>query len=181
MDSTMGSPQVDSRSATLKLVSCSHRRKPRKDIPYFASHSEGFQPDASASPLKCVLVMNGWFKYCGSVTTVVITSGETVRKYPGRVREMIAACTAGWTAYLNDPAPANAYMETLNKDMDPATFTAAADAQKPLIKTEQTDTGGLGMMTVGRWDQLSRQLVELKVIDKEIPAKDCFVSLDQLK
>jgi NitT/TauT family transport system substrate-binding protein len=114
-------------------------------------------------------------------TTVVITSGDTIRKYPGRVRAMIAACTAGWTAYLNDPAPANAFMETLNKDMDPATFTAAAEAQKPLIETEQTKNGALGMMTMGRWDQLSRQLVELKVIDKEIPAKDCFVSLDQLK
>jgi NitT/TauT family transport system substrate-binding protein len=114
-------------------------------------------------------------------TTVVITSGDMVRKNPGKVRAMIAACTAGWTAYLNDPVPANAFMQTLNKDMDAATFTAAAEAQKPLIRTEQTDAGGLGMMTVGRWDQLSRQLLELKAIDKPIPATDCFVTPDQLK
>jgi hypothetical protein len=34
------------------------------------SHGVGAHFDASASRLKCVLVMNGWFKYLGSCTTV---------------------------------------------------------------------------------------------------------------
>ena len=114
-------------------------------------------------------------------TTVVITSGQTVRTHPQAVRAMIAACRAGWTAYLNDPAPANTLMETLNHETDPATFTAAAGAQKKLIQTPDTDAGSLGMMTEKRWDDLSKQLVELKAINQTIPAKDCFVTLEQLK
>jgi NitT/TauT family transport system substrate-binding protein len=109
-------------------------------------------------------------------TTVVITSGETIRKNPELVKAMITACRAGWRGYLDDPKPANSMMGRLNKDMDAETFTAAAEAQKPLIENEETKKSGLGSMTTQRWESLAKQLVDLKVIDKTIPAKDCFTS-----
>ena len=109
-------------------------------------------------------------------TTVVITSGDTVRNKPALVKQMVAACREGWRAYLDDPTAANAAMGALNHDMDAATFTATAAAQKPLIETRST----LGSMTDDRWDQLSKQLVDLNVIREPIPAKNCFVDVDQL-
>src|SRR6185437_16076827 len=88
------------------------------------------------------------------------------------------ACRQGWQAYLDDPKPANAAMGRLNSDMDAATFTAAAEAQKPLIETDETKQSNLGMMTDQRWDALAKQLVELKVIDHPIPAKECYVDVN---
>ena len=50
----------------------------REELPtrpcYFATHCEGFHPEASGSFLKCELVMNGSDRYWGSVTIVVTTS-----------------------------------------------------------------------------------------------------------
>jgi NitT/TauT family transport system substrate-binding protein len=109
-------------------------------------------------------------------TTVVITRGEVVRKNPELVKSMLSACREGWRAYLDNPAPANTAMEALNHEMDAATFTAAAAAQKPLIENAK-----LGSMTVDRWDALSKQLVDLGVLTSPVPAKDCFLDADQLK
>src|SRR5438128_693315 len=41
---------------------------------YFAEQGVGFQPEASGSFLKFVLVVNDWLRYCGSSTIVVTTS-----------------------------------------------------------------------------------------------------------
>jgi NitT/TauT family transport system substrate-binding protein len=60
--------------------------------------------------------------------------------------------------------------------MDAETFTAAAEAQKPLIETDETKKSGLGVMTLERWEALCKQLVELKVVEKAPPASECFVS-----
>jgi NitT/TauT family transport system substrate-binding protein len=114
-------------------------------------------------------------------TTVLITRGETLRNDPGLVKSMVTACRAGWRAYLDDPKPANAMMGRLNKDMDAAIFTAAAEAQKPLIETVETKKAGLGTMTAARWETLAKQLVDLKVIEKPIAAKECFVNADDLR
>ena len=67
-------------------------------------------------------------------------------------------------------------MQTLNPNMDAETFAAAAEAQRPLIETDETKKSGLGVMTLERWDTLCRQLVELKVIEKAPPAAERFVT-----
>jgi NitT/TauT family transport system substrate-binding protein len=114
-------------------------------------------------------------------TTVVITSGQTIRNEPEVVRSIVEACRQGWWEYLIDPSAANAAMEKLNTEMDPQTFTEAAAAQKPLIETDHTNQTTLGRMQAGRWDELARQLVDLKVIDKAPPADQCFINTDDMK
>jgi NitT/TauT family transport system substrate-binding protein len=59
--------------------------------------------------------------------------------------------------------------------MDQETFAAAADAQKPLIETDWTKQHGLGTMAWARWEELGKQLVELKVIEKAPAVDECFV------
>lgn len=56
--------------------------------------------------------------------------------------------------------------------MDSATFTAAADAQRPLIENADTKAKGLGAMTKERWETLTQQLVELGIVDKAPPVSD---------
>jgi NitT/TauT family transport system substrate-binding protein len=105
-------------------------------------------------------------------TTVVITRGQTIREHPDLVKAMTAACREGWRAYLDEPTAANAAMHELNKEMDLQTFGDAAAAQKPLIDTP----AGLGTMTLDRWQQLEKQVVDLKIIKPEdAPAPEsCF-------
>lgn len=113
-------------------------------------------------------------------TTVVICRGELLRNSPAKVKAMVVACREGWRAYLDNPTAANTAMEALNHDMDAATFTAAAAAQMHLIETDETKKSSLGMMTTARWDELSKQLVDLKKLAAPIPAANCFVDVDQL-
>jgi NitT/TauT family transport system substrate-binding protein len=114
-------------------------------------------------------------------TTVLITSGKTIKDDPQLVRSVVDACRQGWREYLDDPSTANAAMEKLNTEMDPQTFTEAAAAQKPLIENEQTRRTALGQMQGERWTELSRELVDLKVIDKAPPVNECFINPDELK
>jgi NitT/TauT family transport system substrate-binding protein len=110
-------------------------------------------------------------------TTVVATSGSYLRQNRDVAEKLVRAVREGWQAYLADPGPADAVMQSLNKTMDPRTFTESAEAQKPLIETEETKRLGLGAMTKERWQTLAQQLADLKVIDKALPAEECFVTL----
>lgn len=108
-------------------------------------------------------------------TTVVIASGATIRKKPALVKAMFTASRDGWRTYLDDPTATHEVMGKLNTDMDAATFAAAAEAQKPLIETADTKAFHLGVMTMQRWEVLAKQLVDLKVVEKAIPAGECYV------
>jgi len=105
-------------------------------------------------------------------TTVLATSDAYAKSHPDTVRAMTDACRDGWLAYLQDPAATNAFMHTLNSAMDEQTFHDAAEAQQPLI---QIPGGSFGEMTLDRWKTLMQQLVDLKAIDKPVPAEECFV------
>ena len=111
-------------------------------------------------------------------TTVLATSEDWLRANPEPARAMVAAVRAGWRAYLEDPAPANAVMHGLNPTMDEQTFAESAAAQKPLILPADGDPSAVGAMTLERWQTLIDQLVELGVITAAPAAADCFTSLD---
>jgi NitT/TauT family transport system substrate-binding protein len=130
----------------------------------------------SSDPQTFLVAESGYNPY----TTVVVTSGTTLREHPERVRAMFEACQTGWRKYLDDPTSANQMMFELNRDMDLETFAAAAVAQKSLIETDETKKLGLGCMIEPRWTTLGEQLVNLNVIKQAPSAKECFVDLQTL-
>jgi NitT/TauT family transport system substrate-binding protein len=105
-------------------------------------------------------------------TTVVVTRGELLRQQPERVRAFVEAVREGWRTYLDNPKPANEVMAKLNTTMDAETFAAIAEAQKPLIETEDTRAKGLGVMSRERWETLGQQLADLGVIEKAPPVDE---------
>jgi NitT/TauT family transport system substrate-binding protein len=109
--------------------------------------------------------------------TVVIARRELLQKTPDLAKQFIAATREGWRDYLDHPEPTNALLGKLNSSIDAATLSAAAQAQKPLIETEDTKQHGLGTMSSARWQTLSDQLLDLKVVDKPAHAADLFVTL----
>ncbi len=106
-------------------------------------------------------------------TTVLATTREHLQKNPAEVDKMIASVRAGWSDYLRNPESTNAKMAQLNKAMDPSTFLASAQAQKPLIETK--DGSKLGSMTTQRWQTLVEQLLEINMIKNKVPADQLFV------
>jgi NitT/TauT family transport system substrate-binding protein len=104
-------------------------------------------------------------------TTVLATSEPYLNSHREIVESMVEAARSGWQLYLADPTKTNDYMRNLNPTMDAETFAQSAEAQKPLIQTPGT---AVGAMRLERWQELVRQLVELKVIDKPIDAPAIF-------
>ena len=110
-------------------------------------------------------------------TTVLATSGESLRQNPDRAKAIVAAVREGWRAYLDDPNPTNRRMNQLNPSMAPEVFAEVAEAQKPFIETDETRRNGLGSMNRERWKTLIVQLSELGDI-KRVPAPgDCYRAL----
>jgi len=110
-------------------------------------------------------------------TTVLATSENYLKDNPKTVKAMVQAVREGWQSYLADAGKANEYMRNLNPTMDAQTFKASAEAQKPLIETDDSKTLGIGSMKLERWQTLVRQLVDLKVIDKSLDAQATFVDM----
>ena len=110
-------------------------------------------------------------------TTVVITRRELLQKSPDLVKSFVTATREGWREYLDHPEATNALLGKLNTSLDAKTLTAASDAQKPLIETDDSKAHGLGSMQRARWQTLAEQLLDLKVIDKPAMVDELFVSL----
>jgi len=110
-------------------------------------------------------------------TTVLTTAGDFLRKDSDRIKAMVAAVREGWRAYLDNPQPTNQRMNQLNPSMAPDVFAEVAEAQKPLIETDETRRSGLGTMTENRWETLIAQLKELGDIQRAPAAEDCYRAL----
>jgi NitT/TauT family transport system substrate-binding protein len=114
-------------------------------------------------------------------TTVLATSESYLQANPEIVRSMVEAVREGWQAYLDDAAKANEYMGKLNPTMYAQTFKESAEAQKPLIRTTETEKLGLGAMTRSRWQNLVEQLLDIKAIDQPVAPESCFAAPDGRK
>jgi NitT/TauT family transport system substrate-binding protein len=110
-------------------------------------------------------------------TTVVITRREMLGKSPELVKAFVLATREGWRDYLDHPQATNALLGKLNPALDAATLSAASDAQKPLIETDDSKRDGLGTMQRARWQTLADQLVDLRIVDKAPVVDDLFVKL----
>ena len=125
-----------------------------------------------ADPKVFLIADSGFNPYAG----IVVTRGDFLKNNRKTVEACVAATREGWRGYLDDPKGANAIMGGLNKEMDAGTFAAAAEAQKPLIDTEETRAQGLGTMTPERWQTLIGQLQELKTVSNPPAAAECYIN-----
>jgi NitT/TauT family transport system substrate-binding protein len=125
-----------------------------------------------SDPQTFLIADSGYNPYTG----VVVTSGKYLKEHLIQVKAMVESLREGWQAYLKDPKPANDAMGKLNKNMDAATFAAAAEAQSPLISPPKTADLPVGAMTTDRWQTLIDQLVDLKIVKPGVKAAECFTN-----
>jgi len=124
----------------------------------------------NAEPKVFLVAESGYNPY----GVVVVVRRTLLEEKPALVRAFVEASAKGWRAYLDEPGPTNASMAKLNPAMDMATFTAGAEAQRELIETDETRRLGLGAMKRERWETLTQQLVEAKVIERAPPVEGLF-------
>ena len=93
------------------------------------------------------------------------------------MKAFVLATREGWRDYMDHPQLTNALLGKLNSSLDAATLSAASDAQKPLIETDDSKRDGLGTMQRERWQALADQLLDLKIVDKAPVVDDLFVKL----
>lgn len=129
--------------------------------------SEPLLADKAGKPAKAFLVADEGFN---PYTTVLAVREEMLSEKPEIAQKAVDAVRDGWSAYVNNPAETNKFMARLNKAMDAETFERSATAQAQLIHT----TDPLGHMTSERWEQLAKQLKDLKVIKNVPPAESLF-------
>ena len=110
-------------------------------------------------------------------TAVVVVAQRTLKEHPDWVRGFTLGAREGWAAYLAAPTATNAVMQKLNPSMDTETFAAAAEAERPLIESEDAKESGIGSMLRARWETLSKQLVELGLVEREPPVDEYLAPL----
>lgn len=138
------------------------------------STSEPLAAEKARQPAKVFLIADEGFN---PYTTVVAVRADALKKNAATLRNAVAALREGWEGYLNDPAATNKKMGELNKAMDAETFAKSALAQIPLIRTEETEKGRLGEMSLKRWSELGQQLKQLGVLKGTPVPMDAFKNL----
>ncbi|NDG83785.1 MAG: ABC transporter substrate-binding protein [Proteobacteria bacterium] len=109
-----------------------------------------------------------------SYQTVVVAHEDTLRDEKEMVARFLRATRSGWVSYLKDSSATNAEMHKLNPGMSLETFTESSRIQKAFIETPDARKAGIGTMSRARWEEMYRQLIEVKLVQKGMNATQFF-------
>jgi NitT/TauT family transport system substrate-binding protein len=147
--------------------------------PQFAQQAYGISEpfvaqQKGAKPVNLYVSELGYNPY----TSVLVVSEKTLRENPALVKKIVAASRVGWDRYLENPALANAAMRKANSQLDEPLLAFGHSELLKLCRNADTKAGGTGVQTAQRWNELSKQLVQMGVVKagKADPAK-AWVSL----
>jgi NitT/TauT family transport system substrate-binding protein len=119
--------------------------------------SEPFVAEEKGVAVRCLLVADtGYNPY----TSLLVTSGDTIRNRPELVRKFVAASARGWRKYLEQPDDTNRYIHDMNPEMGLEILAFGVKSLRPLCLDGLSDPLALGRMTADRWKTLAGQLVE---------------------
>jgi len=111
-------------------------------------------------------------------SSVLVTSGKLIRENPELVGQFVRAARRGWQNYLTDPSKGNQAILAANEHgMTPEALQFGSVELRKLAQPADMDIERVGNMTAERWEQLVRQMVELKLIDpSKVKAENCFTT-----
>jgi len=111
---------------------------------------------------------SGWNPYA-----VVVAGREAyLRANPELGAALRRALRRGWARYLEDPSAVNRHLSKLNPSMSFEAMQRATALAEPFISGEGVR---LGEMSEVRWRTLGEQLMTLGLIQRAVPAAECFV------
>lgn len=103
--------------------------------------------------------------------TVLAVRADYLAKNSSQVKSMVEATRAGWAQYLKDPKTTNALMQQKNPAMTQAMLTQSLKAMAPLMNFAPLP---MGQMKAERWQQLSQQMLELKLVKQSLKSEELF-------
>lgn len=136
--------------------------------------SEPFVAREQGGDPKTLLVADLGFNPYASV---LLTSEDYLREHEDVVGKMVAASVEGWRHYLEQPEETNQHIHDINPEMSLEALAYGVEALVPLARGETEGNNQIGEMSLGRWQQLSRQLEELDAIKPgEVDATKAFTT-----
>jgi NitT/TauT family transport system substrate-binding protein len=107
---------------------------------------------------------------------VMFTTQTYLQQHPDIVGKFVGASLKGWRDYLSDPAPAHAAILKLNPALNAQwmDFTWKALRDGHFVAGDDPGGGQLGKMDAARWDTMYKQLLDLKVINKDLDPKTAY-------
>ncbi len=103
--------------------------------------------------------------------TVLAVREDFLKKNRASVQKMVEATRQGWLAYLKNPKATNTLMNQKNPAMTMKMLELSLVKMQALMKFEPL---ALGQMKSERWQQLNKQMRELKLIKKDLKAEEFF-------
>ena len=94
-----------------------------------------------------------------------------IDKDPARVRAFVEASAAGWKSYLTgDPKPGDALILKDNPEMTQDLLDQAREKMRQynLVEGGDAATGGIGVMTDGRWKAFAEMAIAQGVYPKDL-------------
>jgi NitT/TauT family transport system substrate-binding protein len=100
---------------------------------------------------------------------VMFTTRDFLKEHPEIVARFVRASLKGWRDYLNDPGAAHAVIAKLNPALSPdwMQFSWKALRDGHFVTGDRVEGTELGEMRSDRWTTMFKQLLELKVIEKQ--------------
>ncbi len=109
--------------------------------------------------------------------SVLISTEGYLKSHADVARRMVAACVEGWAKYLETPEETNKYILSQNRQgMTQEALIYGVANLKRLCLPEGFDPAKLGTMDASRWELLTRQLQELKMISDKVKAAESFTT-----
>lgn len=106
-------------------------------------------------------------------TPVIITNNDLAQNNPDLVKRFMKATTEGYEYAIENPKESAEILHKYAPDYD---MDLLNDSQKYLSAKYAEDTDRWGEMKDEVWDNYTNFMVEYGVIDKAIPASDCYTN-----
>ncbi|MEO8377246.1 MAG: ABC transporter substrate-binding protein, partial [Candidatus Sumerlaeota bacterium] len=113
----------------------------------------------------------GWNPY----SSLLVTSDEYLAKNPEVVKKMTRASVKGWVKYLDDPKKTNEQILKLNPELGMDILEFGVKEMRPMVYAEPEAKMQVGSMTNARWENIVKQMEDLKLIKPgQVKADGCF-------
>ena len=107
---------------------------------------------------------------------VMFTTRDFLREHPETVAKFVRASIRGWRDYMSDPSAVNPSIAKLNPALSTQwmQFTWQALRDGHFVSGDDQSGAKIGQMDPERWATLYKQLLELKVIEKEFDPQGAY-------
>lgn len=116
----------------------------------------------------------GWNPY----SSVLVTTGDLIRREPELVGQFVRAVRRGWQNYLTDPSAGNEAILAANEHgMTAEALDFGSQQMRSLAMPDGTDLASVGQMSLQRWQQLVEQMDALSPEDAgKVKPENCFTT-----